>query len=199
MQKSKQRIEFAAKIKGYFYVVFTLEKAQFSQKLKMVKSIKPFFFFLIVINGFSCNQSSSNNMALQKKIDSLQSVINNSYKPGLGEFMSQIQIHHAKLWFAGKYGNWELANFEIGEIQEALDDIPKYCSDRPEVKSIEMLLPAMDSLSNAVKEKDEKKFLNGYTLLTATCNDCHKATKHGFNVIKIPEVPPVTNQFFKPQ
>ena len=136
---------------------------------------------------------------MQKKIDSLQTEINNSYKPGLGEFMSQIQIHHAKLWFAGKEENWELANFEIGEIQEALENIPKYCADRPEVKSIDMIIPAMDSLSNAVKVKDENKFRNGFILLTATCNDCHKATNHGFNVIKIPDVPPITNQFFKPQ
>lgn len=160
--------------------------------------MKNLLFYLIVISSFSCNQSSSNNLALQKKIDSLQTEINNSYKPGLGEFMSEIQIHHAKLWFAGKYGNWDLANFEIGEIQEALDDIPKYCADRPEVKSIDMIVPAMDSLSNAVKEKDENKFESSFTLLTATCNDCHKATNHGFNMIKIPDIPPVSNQVFRP-
>lgn len=157
------------------------------------------FLFIATILFFSCNQSATNTAVLQKKIDSLQSEINNSYKPGLGEFMSEIQIHHAKLWFAGKYGNWDLANFEIGEIQEALDDIPKYCSDRPEVKSIGMIVPAMDSLSNAVKEKSEPKFDSSFTLLTVTCNDCHKATNHGFNMIKIPDMPPVSNQVFRPQ
>ena len=159
--------------------------------------MKILFILLITIFFFSCNQSSINTVALQKKVDSLQTEINNSYKPGLGEFMSQIQIHHAKLWFAGKYGNWDLANFEIGEIQEALDDIPKYCSNRPEVKSIGMIVPAMDSLSNAVKEKNENKFYSGFTLLTASCNDCHKATNHGFNMIKIPDIPPVSNQVFR--
>ncbi|HSN08677.1 MAG TPA: hypothetical protein VLS85_06550, partial [Hanamia sp.] len=93
-------------------------------------------FFVAMVLLFSCNQSSPDTAILQKRIDSLQTLVNNSYKPGLGEFMSDIQVHHAKLWFAGKYGNWDLANFEVGEIQEALDDIPKYCSDRPEVKSI---------------------------------------------------------------
>ena len=161
--------------------------------------MKNIIFYLIAITSFSCNQPSSNNIALQKKIDSLQTEVNNSYKPGLGEFMSQIQMHHAKLWFAGENGNWQLAHFEIGEIQEALDDIPKYCADRPEVKYINMIIPAMDSLSDAIKDKNEGKFRSGFTLLTATCNDCHKATDHGFNVIKIPEVPPVSNQFFTPQ
>ena len=153
--------------------------------------------YIAVIFLLSCNRSSNEMVTLQKKVDSLQSQINTSYKPGLGEFMSQIQVHHAKLWFAGKYENWELANFEIGEIREALDDIPKFCSDRPEVKSIGVIEPAMDSLAIAIKEKNENKFSSGFILLTATCNDCHRATNHGFNVIKIPEVPPLTNQFFK--
>lgn len=161
--------------------------------------MKNILFYLIVIVGFSCNQSPSNNVALQKTIDSLQYKIKNVYTPGLGEFMSQIQVHHAKLWFAGKEENWELANFEIGEIQEALDDIPKFCADRPEVKSIDMIVPAMDSLSIAVKEKNENKFTNGFILLTATCNDCHKSTNHGFNVIKLPDTPPFSNQVFKPE
>jgi hypothetical protein len=161
--------------------------------------MKKILFFAIVFPFFACNQSASNSNTMQRQIDSLQTKINNAYKPGLGEFMSGIQVHHAKLWFAGKYQNWELANFEVGEIQEALDDIPKYCSDRPEVKSLGMIMPVMYNLSNAIKEKNESKFDSSYTLLTATCNDCHKATNHGFNLIKIPDVVPVPNQIFKPQ
>ena len=49
-----------------------------------------------------------------------------AYTPGLGEFMSGIQVHHEKLWFAGKAGNWQLADFETGEIRETIDDIQKY-------------------------------------------------------------------------
>jgi len=157
------------------------------------------FFFVIAFPFFACNQSASNTKAMQQQIDSLQMKINNSYKPGLGEFMSQIQVHHAKLWFAGKDENWDLANFEVGEIQEALNDIPKYCSDRSEVKSIGMITPAIYDMGNAIKEKDENKFVADFTVLTATCNDCHKATNHGFNLIKIPDVVPVSNQVFKPQ
>jgi hypothetical protein len=160
--------------------------------------MKKVLIFLTAFSFFGCRQSSSNT-SLQRQVDSLQIAVNNAYKPGLGEFMSQIQVHHAKLWFAGKEGNWALANFEIGEIQEALNDIPKYCSDRPEVKSIGMISEPIYNISNAIKEKDEKKFVNDFTVLTATCNDCHKETNHGFNLIKIPDVPPVSNQVFKPQ
>lgn len=155
--------------------------------------------FIASLFLFSCKQSTDETASLKKSVDSLQMAFNNSYRPGLGEFMSQIQIHHAKLWFAGKYENWPLADFEVGEIQEALDDIPKFCSDRPEVKSIGIIDPAMDSVSAAIKAKDESRFDSSFTILTATCNDCHKATNHGFNLIKIPEIPPVSNQVFRPQ
>ncbi len=160
--------------------------------------MKNFVIFLVTLSFFSCRQSSSNT-TLQKQVDSLQFAIKNAYKPGLGEFMSEIQVHHAKLWFAGKEKNWDLANFEVGEIQEALNDIPKYCSDRPEAKSIGMITTPIYNIGNAIKEKDENKFVADFTVLTATCNDCHKETNHGFNLIKIPDVPPVSNQVFKPQ
>jgi hypothetical protein len=161
--------------------------------------MKNILIFLITFSCISCDHSSSDTKALQQKVDSLQIAIKDIYKPGLGEFMSQIQVHHAKLWFAGKEENWDLADFEIGEIQEALDDIPKYCSDRPEVKSIGMITAPINNIANAVKEKDENKFVADFKVLTATCNNCHHETNHGFNLIKIPDVPPVSNQIFKAQ
>ena len=79
----------------------------------------------LVVFG-ACNSSGGSNgdMAiLQGRIDSLQHKLDDVYKPGLGEFMSGIQVHHAKLWFAGSAGNWKLADFEIGEITEALEAV----------------------------------------------------------------------------
>ena len=34
-----------------------------------------------------------------------------AYKPGLGDIMGAIQMRHAKLWFAGKSLNWQLAAY----------------------------------------------------------------------------------------
>ncbi|MBS1636979.1 MAG: hypothetical protein JST26_13765 [Bacteroidetes bacterium] len=41
------------------------------------------------------------------------------------------------------------------------------------------------------------RFKNHFETLTNTCNNCHRATSHGFNVIKIPNSPPFSNQEFK--
>src|SRR5689334_4796091 len=109
-----------------------------------------------------------------------------AYTPGLGEFMSGIQVHHAKLWFAGQNQNWKLADFEVNEIKEAIDDIQQFNTDRPEVKSIDMIKPPMDSVVAAIQQKDTIAFNRSFILLTNTCNSCHQATDHGFNVIKIP-------------
>ncbi|HQT27620.1 MAG TPA: hypothetical protein PLK99_13680, partial [Burkholderiales bacterium] len=48
------------------------------------------------------------------------------YVPGMGEIMGATQMRHAKLWFAGKEKNWPLANYELGEIREGLDDAVLY-------------------------------------------------------------------------
>ena len=134
---------------------------------------------------------------MQSKTDSLEKQLDKTYKPGLGEFMTGIQLHHAKLWFAGQNQNWPLADFEIHEIMEALDDIEEFCKDRPEAKSIGMLKPAIDTVTDAIRQKDLRSFKNSFSLLTNTCNNCHKATDHGFNVVTIPNNPPVSNQDFR--
>src|SRR6516225_10026431 len=89
------------------------------------------FFSLLLILDFlmlvSCNSHNQDTEALEAKIDRLQHQLDSAYKPGLGEFMLGIQVHHAKLWFAGTSQNWKLADFELGEINETLDDIRSYC------------------------------------------------------------------------
>jgi len=145
----------------------------------------------------ACNPQNNQASQMQSKIDSLQEQLDKTYKPGLGEFMTGIQLHHAKLWFAGQDQNWPLADFEIHEIQESLDDIDLFCKDRPEVKSIGMLKPAIDGVTNAIQQENLQLFKNSFSALTTTCNNCHKATDHGFNVVIVPTSPPVSNQDFK--
>ena len=152
---------------------------------------------LLTFTLFACNQQANKTRNLQSRMDSLQSKINDSYKPGFGEFMSSIQVHHEKLWFAGINQNWKLADFEIHEIEESVDDIRKYCTDRPEAKSMDMIYESLENISNAIQKKNKTDFKNDYTLLTNTCNSCHQATQHAFNVITIPTNPPFSNQLFK--
>jgi hypothetical protein len=155
----------------------------------------PFLLWFFILTA--CNQPYNNSRLLNARIDSLQQKLNNTYKPGFGEFMSGIQVHHAKLWFAGINNNWELADFEIHEIMEALDDLQKFQPERTETKSLPMLNPALDSLNMAIQHKNIIAFKSSFILLTNTCNNCHKAVNYSFNEVKIPETPPFSNQVFE--
>jgi hypothetical protein len=42
-------------------------------------------------------------------------------RPGLGEYMTPIQLHAAKLWFAAKVANWEFAEYELDELKETIE------------------------------------------------------------------------------
>lgn len=166
--------------------------------MSSIKNYKRFAYILLMSLSFSCANEKDKVQKMQATIDSLQKQLNETYKPGLGEFMSGIQLHHAKLWFAGQNQNWPLADFEIHEIQEAIEDIQHYCNDREETKSITMINNPIDSLTYSIQKKDLTHFQSNYILLTNTCNNCHKATKHEFNIVTIPAGLPVANQDFKP-
>jgi len=157
-------------------------------------------YLLITILAFcltACKQPSINSQVLLNRIDSLEAKLADAYKPGFGEFMSGIQAHHSKLWFAGQNQNWKLADFEIHEIMEALADIQKYQTERKESKLISMIIPALDSVNIAIQQKNPDLFKSSYTVLTNTCNNCHRATNFEFNVVKNPDNQPFSNQDFK--
>lgn len=161
--------------------------------------MKTFIYFSLVILVFSgCSQPSNKEAELQNRVDSLENAMNNVYKPGFGEFMGNIQGHHIKLWYAGINRNWKLADFELKEIRETVEDIQKFESDREESKVIGMLEPALDNVDTAIARQDPAAFKANFQSLTNTCNACHKAVHFEFNVVKIPDSQPFSNQEFKP-
>lgn len=158
-----------------------------------MKNLWPILLALIF---FACSQPADETQVLKARVDQLEKALADTYKPGFGEFMSGIQAHHMKLWFAGQNQNWALADFEVHEIMEALDDIQKFQSERPESKLIGILNPALDSVNTAIRLQNATLFKTSYQLLTNTCNSCHSAAKFEFNVVKIPEQSPFSNQDF---
>ena len=117
------------------------------------------------------------------------------YEPGLGEIMTLNQMRHAKLWYAGQAGNWELADYELDELQEGFDDVVKFHPTHKDAPlPLSGLIPKiMDQpirdLRAAVKAKDAAAFAVAYDAVTAGCNSCHQATNFGFNVVRRPSDP----------
>src|SRR5262245_44825310 len=114
------------------------------------------FAAVIVFILASCHETNQNpeNVYQWESVKQLK-----IYKPGLGEFMSSIQTHHGKLWFAGINENWELADFEMNEIAESADAIKQYCSNRPESKQLDKYLPAaFNGINEAIQQKNATMF-----------------------------------------
>lgn len=118
--------------------------------------------------------------------------------PSPGLFMSAIQLHFAKLYFAGEARNWDLARFERGEILEHLDVVAAL---RPQEGAVSVT-GIMDAFKNtqlvaiqdAIEMKDRGLFRDAYRESIIMCNTCHQATGRPFITITIPTNPPVSNQ-----
>ena len=116
--------------------------------------------------------------------------------PKISEIMTQQQIRHIKLWFAGDAGNWPLADYEIDQLKDGFDDVNEQLGGDTVEKAV---AGPISALEKAVEAKDRAAFIRAYDQLTAGCNSCHRALDHGFIVIRRPASRPYGDQSFAPQ
>jgi hypothetical protein len=158
---------------------------------------------LISLGGCKQQRGMNSNAALETKVADLKNTMDD-IKPGLGEIMGVIQQHHTKLYYAGMKANWPLADYEIGEIQESLDDAVKFYPKFKEVPvPLTQLVPAMTKASltqvrEAIEHKDKKSFVLAYGALSKSCSNCHLAADHPFVKIKTPTEQMFSDQEFAP-
>jgi hypothetical protein len=125
-----------------------------------------------------------------------------AWVPGLGEIMTLEQMRHAKLWFAGRAGNWPLAAYELDELEEGFADaVTLHPTHKDSPVSIAQVVPLMTSaplvsLRTAIEARDGAGFERAYDTLTTSCNGCHQATNFGFNVVTRPSANGFPNQDF---
>jgi hypothetical protein len=119
------------------------------------------------------------------------------YMPRLADLMGQIQLRHIKLWFAGKLQNWELADYEVGQIKSSLEDAAGLYRSIP-VEAVTITADPLQRITEAIAAKDSAKFAKAYEGLTAACNACHVAIDRGFIVIQVPTASPFRDQSFAP-
>ncbi len=135
--------------------------------------------------------------ALRKDIAALRALA-----PGLGEYMTAIQLHMGKLWFAARAANWGLATYELSELIEAVDGAESLHEVKNSV-DVASVLAAVENtqvplLDRAIGEKNPSRFTIAYTQTLEACNGCHRAAGNGFIHITLPAGPPVTNQRWAP-
>ena len=125
-----------------------------------------------------------------------------TYFPGLGEFMARIQVTHAKLWLAGQARNWELADYELGEMKETFSDVQDYVpryKNIPVGDMIEAIITGtVGELESAIATRDPGKLSVSFDKLTESCNSCHAAAGRPFIAIQRPAQSNFSNQSFTP-
>lgn len=115
--------------------------------------------------------------------------------PDLAEIMTFQQLRHIKLWFAGHAGNWALADYELGELNDGFDDVDKLLGGGTVDK---MVGAPLKELQKAVDDKNSAAFASAYDRLSAGCNACHNALDHPFIMIQRPTTLPYSDQNFAP-
>ena len=149
-----------------------------------------FLFVVALLPSAAFSQKSKPAAANQKS----------AYRPGLGELMLLTQARHLKLWLAGSAGNWDLADYQVDELKEGLEDagklIPVY-KGMPIGPMIEStVMSPIEDLEKAIKAKDGNAFEKSFASLTESCNVCHQSANRRFIVIQQPRSEHFPNQNF---
>jgi hypothetical protein len=113
----------------------------------------------------------------------------------VGDVMAFQQERHLKLWFAGRAGNWPLADYEIGKLKDGFADIDQLLGGDTVGKAVGAPIAALEQ---AIESKNRDSFARAFDQLTAGCNSCHRTLDHAFIVIQRPEASPYGNQTFAP-
>lgn len=138
----------------------------------------------------------SSVITLDKQVSFLKDQV-----PGLGEYMSGLQLHMAKMWFAAEASNWDLANYELHETSETMDAVAGLNVSRNnvdisvEIKSV--LGSQIMNLQRAIDEQSLTAFTASYNKALSACNDCHNSFGYRFIHVTTPSAPPVTNQVWE--
>ena len=110
-----------------------------------------------------------------------------------GDAMSEVGRRFERAGKAAVAGKWDLAAYDLGEIQEVFeDDLPHAArpadvpvDPQPLVKQFAAgPLPAMIVAANA---HDENQFAQAWNAASAVCNSCHEQSAKPF--IIVPAVP----------
>ena len=142
----------------------------------------------------------TSNVSLREGLTRMQAgvKVQRELAPGLGEYMSTIQLHAGKLWFAARASNWKLAQYEIDELKETMQAARALNAEKNGVKISGVLDSVLQTqvaqLAAAAKAKNETVFLKSYDETLSACNGCHTEAGYRFIHIVRPSAPPVTNQ-----
>jgi hypothetical protein len=107
-------------------------------------------------------------------------------KPGLGEFMVQLEFHEQRLVKGIHEKNFERVSFEIDEMNEVAEKVEQLRISNDKLRASfgsfykKYLTAPLDSLKSSADRKDVTALQNHLITLVTNCNSCHKENNMGF-------------------
>ena len=123
-----------------------------------------------------------------------------NYTPSLAVVMGLIQVSHFKLWLAGNLRNWPLAEYQLSQMNAALQDARALFPNLPAADTSAM---SSEELRDAIRTKGGAKFDAAFAKFTSECNSCHERVGLRFIKIRVPATSPImtsplSNESFVP-
>src|SRR6266508_5091875 len=106
--------------------------------------------------------------ALQDSLKRMQAELASAKElaPGLGEYMTTIQLHAGKLWFAARATNWDLAQYELDELKETMEAAKGLNAEKNGIKISNVLDSVLQSqvaeLEKSITSKNQSEFQKSY-------------------------------------
>lgn len=117
-----------------------------------------------------------------------QEIVNNIEEQfqGFSSTMREVAYRYNELYWAGMDENWEYAEYQREHIMEALEQGLVRRPER-EASAQQFVSTALPEMKEVIQMASKERFLENFTLFTASCNTCHAMEEIAFMTVKIPE------------
>jgi hypothetical protein len=136
------------------------------------------FILIFLVFAFACSQNSKQMSSSQLSADSLLTLVN-QLKPGLGEFMMQVEYHHDRMALAITHKDYNRVSYEADELLEVFEKMEQLQITNDKLKEpvavfVEKYIRnPLAAIRDAATKKEDGNLQTNMTALTNNCNSCH--------------------------
>lgn len=129
------------------------------------------------LNAESSKQDWRKTGSAEEQLKNVVQVI-----PSAADIMFQMGERYRNLYWAGKQGKWEFAQYQTEEMQSL---VKKLMLTRPNraATAKTFLDDAFEGYEQAIQQKDRKKFQAAFEHMRQRCMACHIQNEHAFIVL----------------
>ena len=113
----------------------------------------------------------------EEKLNNIVQVI-----PSAADIMFQMGERYRNLYWAGKQGKWEFAQYQTEEMQRLVKTLIITSPKRADTAKV-FLHDAFDGYGKAINDKDWGKFQNAFENMRVRCMACHIQNEHAYVVL----------------